>query len=207
MGTRILNEIEHLAGRLEVLGHDHANIRGDGSISSAGFMSQASNREIETSTDDAGELFSITVESPSNITSIASILAWDVFNFAPDSDAFLPENTAIQNPQKRGQESGDTSFSRLMQLSRSFIFFYSLELPILDQTELDHYISEIRENGSEWSAESCLVFLVAALGSDCQKSPESRKEALRYWNMAKKRLGWALEERSLLSAQCLILAG
>lgn len=169
-------------------------------------MSPASNRETESITYDGGELFSITVESPSKITSISSILAWDVFKFAPDPGAFLPEK-ANHRLQKRGQESGDTSVPCLIQLSRTFFLFYSLELPILEEAELEYHISEIGENGPQWSAESCLVFLVAALGSYCQASTESSSEAFRYWNMAKKRLGWALEESSLLSAQCLILAG
>ncbi|XMA16515.1 hypothetical protein WAI453_009306 [Rhynchosporium graminicola] len=205
LGTRLLNGIERLAEKLDLFSHEPASKRRNGSISSS-FMCPASISESGNDTHDDEECFSIAVEMPSNITSISSILAWDVFDFAPDAHSFLAEKTT-HRLQTRGHESGDTSVSCLMELSRSFFLVYSLELPFVEETELEYYISEIGENGPQWSAESCLVFLVAALGCYCQKSTDLSSEGFRYWNMAKKRLGWALEEPNPLSAQCLILAG
>jgi hypothetical protein len=83
-------------------------------------------------------------------------------------------------------------------------------LPILDITQLRRYISLVGEYGVPWSADACLLLLVAALASKCRgelEEPSSSgfESAHRYWNMAKKRLAWALEEHSLLGAQCQFL--
>lgn len=127
-----------------------------------------------------------------------------------------------------GQESASTTKSILTRLSDLFVLHYLVAVPVLDKIQLEYYIAAIGENGIEWTVESCLVLIVASLGSICQQQQHRRtiisdgysvpanavagpfdlnSTAFRYWNMAKKRLGWAMEESGLLSAQCLCLAG
>jgi hypothetical protein len=67
------------------------------------------------------------------------------------------------------------------------------------------------EKGPGWNSSTCLLLLICALGAQCcPKSlalEDSRDSAQRYWNMAKSRLGWVLDEDSLVSIQCFAFAG
>jgi hypothetical protein len=163
-----------------------------------------------------------------DIYSIQSILAWKTIStkISPNMRAsLLPQNRERnERPPKQGHASGSTSKADLIKLRDSFVKYVLPAVPVLSIPRLDEYISYIGENGAEWSSESCLVFLVAALGvanrrhvhdemenetvdrtSNIRRKPD--EAAFWYWNMAKKRLGWALEENGLLAAQCLCLAG
>lgn len=107
--------------------------------------------------------------------------------------------------------------------------------PVLDLDELSRLIRAIAEYGSEWDVHTCLVLLLCAVASlskslaEHQQSPTSgsyfgfhvksnpsylsqaitnHDDAVRYWSMAKKRLGWVLDScDKLISAQCFFLAG
>uniref|UniRef100_A0A8H7KAW8 Secreted protein n=1 Tax=Bionectria ochroleuca TaxID=29856 RepID=A0A8H7KAW8_BIOOC len=64
-----------------------------------------------------------------------------------------------------------------------------------------------------WNVEACLVLIVAALASMLrptsafpQHASSTVSMALRYWNMAKKRLAWAFEGSGMVAAQCQLLA-
>lgn len=181
------------------------------------------------------------IESGGPLTSIQSILHWPVFqDKLPDLS--LPSLNKPRNHGSAGKASGNTSASELKELAQYFQSHYLRMLPILSSTQLKQEITKIDEDGIEWTVESCLVLLVAALGTLCKHHgqqetvptetytnpdpsnwrlpshyPEliptsaehslSTTSALKYWNMAKKRLAWAMEEDNLKSAQCLCLAG
>lgn len=178
------------------------------------------------------------------LTSVPSILHWTVFQDIRH-DLHLPSPQSALKHITAGRASGDTSASRLIELAQYFQSLYPRSSQILSFVWLNQAIAKTDEYGIEWNAESCLILLVAALGSLCKlhslqthldaastksnthtdhtnrqlqpdyptQTPKSVEEgssvamAFRYWNMARKRLSWAMEEDSLLSAQCLCLSG
>jgi hypothetical protein len=93
--------------------------------------------------------------------------------------------------------------------------------PILDLDTLDHYVTHIAENGFDWTTRACLVALVCAIGAICQQRPigtpgslftvdgnqDDVEIAYRFWSVACKRLGRAMSQKTLESAQCLCLTG
>lgn len=164
-----------------------------------------------------------------------SILEWDVLRaqlpHLPEDlihvkDAYEPER-CIQS-----KASADTSIHNLQQLRQRFERKFLTRYPVISRPRLARYILDVAENGGDWTAESCLVFLVCAMASLCDclavdgtpptaqstmqspfsaatpVAPASRQSAYQYWTMAKRRLGWALDTPAgLLTAQCLCLAG
>jgi hypothetical protein len=106
--------------------------------------------------------------------------------------------------------------------------------PIIDAEQLERYIAHVLETGIDWSAPSCLVLLVLALGAIWGTYPEDEtgevpcpepnyggpmtyvtmsvpehrmKESLGYLSMARKRMSAAYLDNSLLGVQCLCLFG
>jgi hypothetical protein len=123
-------------------------------------------------------------------------------------------------------------YSELARLESKYIAGVHIKNPILDLPTLHQKILHISENGLDWSTSTCLVSMVCAIGaiagkyqeafqsppnslsnlSDSQdrviESGESEVElAMRYWNVAAKRLGYAIGQDELEAVQCLCLAG
>ncbi|KAH7362363.1 hypothetical protein B0T11DRAFT_280685 [Plectosphaerella cucumerina] len=152
---------------------------------------------------------------PSPITSLPSILQWDLFEAA--RSLFMEKLVKAAEPRKRdptiGLETASCNTAELLALAARFVTYQDGSLQIVEMATLRSLIADIGEFGVPWSAESCLVLLVAALGSlldTVNETAEPRqitREALRYWNMARKRLAWAAGEGGLLGAQCHFLAG
>ncbi|KFY19191.1 hypothetical protein V491_04557 [Pseudogymnoascus sp. VKM F-3775] len=209
-GTRILQAIDQLSGRIE---KGSSPTSSDDSLPTVIPSNSLGDEEI-------GPLC-ISVERRTPITSISSIMDCNVFGSGSSCDAARVPSFSRQphRSPNGGYESGTTAVPVLTNLLRCYVSYYQSKIEILDIHLLKGYVAQIGENGAEWTAESCLVFLVAALGSICQasgylespnsldRSPDAYNVAFRYWNMAKKRLGWALENNNLLSTQCLCLTG
>jgi hypothetical protein len=157
----------------------------------------------------------VTLPGPSPITSLPSILQWDLFEAA--RSLFMEKLVKAAEPRKRdptiGLETASCNTAALLALAARFVTYQDGSLQIVEMATLRSLIADIGEFGVPWSAESCLVLLVAALGSlldTVNETAEPRqitREALRYWNMARKRLSWAAGEGGLLGAQCHFLAG
>ncbi|KAG5795636.1 hypothetical protein H9Q69_005315 [Fusarium xylarioides] len=168
------------------------------------------------------------------MSSAEDILQWNVLRNRLPSSVQSPINTTDPYEPDRSansKASADTSSAGLQTLQQRFETQFLVWYPIISRTWLTRCVRNVAENGGDWSAEACLVFLVCAIASLCDcsahdastaqatsMSPESavsdscmrssRRPAYQYWIMAKRRLGWALDEPAgLLAAQCLCLAG
>ncbi|KAF5241037.1 hypothetical protein FANTH_9254 [Fusarium anthophilum] len=131
--------------------------------------------------------------------------------------------------------SASCQTSDLVRLSSCFAKWILPMMPVVEMAQVRRIISRMEEYGVPWNGEACLVFLIAALGciyqsdtEDCRSQPrdtshisstassrfrtteasmEITPASLRYWNMARKRLSWAINTAGRLSAQCQLLAG
>ncbi|CAH0047452.1 unnamed protein product [Clonostachys solani] len=156
----------------------------------------------------------------SPITGVHSILKWQVFNIQGDRGPVARYKQALsrhadQRPLARamGRESATCATETLLGLVDIFQAGFLPAIPVLDAADLRRYILHIGEYGDMWNVEACLVLIVAALASMlaptsafAQHASSTVSMALRYWNMAKKRLAWALEESGIMAAQCQLLA-
>ncbi|KAF5573823.1 C6 transcription factor [Fusarium pseudoanthophilum] len=168
------------------------------------------------------------------MSSAENILQWDVLRNQLPSSVQCPNNTTDQYEPDRStnsKASADTSSARLRTLQQCFETQFLVWYPIISRPGLIRCVRNVAESDGDWSAEACLVFLVCAIASFCDRSghdastpqatsfspasatsgsyiPSPRRSAYQYWTMAKRRLGWALDEPAgLLTAQCLCLAG
>ncbi|KAF5709240.1 glucose transport transcription regulator RGT1 [Fusarium globosum] len=169
-----------------------------------------------------------------SMSSAESILHWEALrNQLPSSAQFSINPTDSHEPDRstNSKASADTSSTRLRTLQQRFETQFLARYPIINRPWLTRYFRNVVESDGDWSAEACLVFLACAIASLCDCSshdvltphanslspastisgsymPNSRRPAYQYWTMAKRRLGWALDEPSgLLTTQCLCLAG
>ncbi|KAH2770593.1 hypothetical protein KXW10_006034 [Aspergillus fumigatus] len=122
----------------------------------------------------------------------------------------------------------DMSYSQLSRLESKYIEVLHTKNPILDLTELHRMVLHIAENGPDWSTQTCLVALVCAIAvlsepypgtvmrSGAQSTPSLHQDdesgaddklSLQFWNIALKRLGYAMRENSVEAVQSLVLAG
>ncbi|KAM5363035.1 hypothetical protein ACJZ2D_012220 [Fusarium nematophilum] len=174
----------------------------------------------------------------SPMSSAESILQWDILQAQLPSSIQFPVNaTDACEPERsiHSKASADTSSGRLRTLEQRFEHQFLARYPIISRPWLARCVRDVAESDGGWTAEACLVFLVCAIASLCDcstddtavltpqtisRSPSSvisgpvsgmlasRRLAYQYWTMAKRRLGWALDEPvGLLTAQCLCLAG
>lgn len=102
------------------------------------------------------------------------------------------------------------------RLLDQFFLYVHVKNPILKEDEARRLVHHISMTGLDWSAHSCLVLLICALGATA--SPFGPSESVApgttafalgeaYFSAARKRLGLCLIDGNLLSAQCLFLAG
>ncbi|VUC30083.1 unnamed protein product [Clonostachys rosea] len=162
----------------------------------------------------------LTRRSP--IAGLPSILEWQVFNMQSDGGPITRYKQALSHhanqqhslSQATGRESATCAAETLLALVDIFQATFLPSIPILNTEDLRGYVLHIGEYGDMWNVEACLVFMVAALASMLRPTSTSLQHgsstvsmALRYWNMAKKRLAWALEESGIVAAQCQLLAG
>lgn len=123
---------------------------------------------------------------------------------------------------------------RLLELREIFMTKIWTKNPIIDSDQLDFYIARVLENGIEWSASSCLVLLISALGAIWGNFPDEEtreasysetsfsppityvtmsvpehrmKESLTFLSMARKRISTAYLDDTLLGVQCFCLFG
>ncbi|CAG9989293.1 unnamed protein product [Clonostachys byssicola] len=154
------------------------------------------------------------------VTGLPSILEWHVFNIEGGRGPVARYKQALSDhadqgllPQATGRESATCATETLLGLVDIFQASFLPVIPILDAADLRGYILHIGEYGDMWNVEACLVLVVAALASMltqasafAQHVSSTVSMALRYWNMAKKRLAWALEGSGMVAAQCQLLA-
>jgi hypothetical protein len=123
-------------------------------------------------------------------------------------------------------------YSELTRLESKYIAGVHIFNPVLDLPTLHQNILYVSENGLDWSTRTCLVTMVCAIGAIAgrykeafQATPHSRTSlsntwdgvtengeseaelAMRYWNVAAKRLGYAIAQDDIEAVQCLCLAG
>ncbi|KAH8658179.1 hypothetical protein BX600DRAFT_63778 [Xylariales sp. PMI_506] len=148
---------------------------------------------------------------------LQSILQWPVF---PPDFQLLPiyDDKVIQLPLS--QTLPPQEYSELLRFETRYIEAVHTKNPMLDLRELRCKITQVSENGLDWSTSTCLVTLVCAIGALCnphgfdESSSDSQKMrnrdteiAAMYWSVASKRIGLVVGENSLEAAQCLCLAG
>ncbi|KFA71308.1 hypothetical protein S40288_06711 [Stachybotrys chartarum IBT 40288] len=194
-----------------------ANVQnGDGEIddevltSTAMVQSCSKRRRISPKPQRLG---TITIPEVSFVTGLSSILTWSTFSAS--------HNSAL--------ESASCTVPELHALIASFTAHFLPSMPVVDLEDTRRLVVDIGEYGVAWTANSCLILLIAALGSICQiDHPCARQQlaqlapnrangrggyqrqasiAKRYWNMARKRLTWATDASGLLAGQCHFLAG
>lgn len=156
----------------------------------------------------------------SPIVGLFSILEWQIFNIQGERGPLIRYKQALsdhpdQRPlsQATGRESATCAPESLLKLADIFQAGFLPAIPVLNPADLRRYILHIGEYGDMWNVEACLVLIVAALASMLrptsafpQHVSSTISMALRYWNMAKKRLAWALEGSGMVAAQCQLLA-
>jgi hypothetical protein len=149
-----------------------------------------------------------------------SVLKWKVFP-QPTPHLALP-GTEASPP---ATQLPNLEYSELARLEAKYIAYVHMKNPILDLEKLHDLISQLTENGLDWSTETCLVSLVCALGALSQEyTPQNSKDAnskfdsgpsfddetklaSQYWSVAAKRLGFVVGQNSLEAVQCLCLTG
>ena len=122
----------------------------------------------------------------------------------------------------------------MLELREIFMTKIYIKSPIVDADQLHGYFSNIAERGIDRSASSCLVMLVCAIAAiwGCFPDPDTRTlprrgapfssastyvslsvpddrmmESLKYLDMARKMMGSAYLDDSLLGVQCYCLSG
>lgn len=176
--------------------------------------------------------------NPSIIAGGFSILTWPIFdglgNQVGKIKSAILASTNLRNLNKQAAETASIETADLLKQLRSFSKSLLPSFPVVEVDKVRRMIAKIGEYGIEWTCESCLVLLIAALGSIYQSSnhsavhthgtipnlsPASNRASsemsserltsstLRYWNMARKRLTWAMTTTGFLAAQCQFLAG
>jgi hypothetical protein len=155
-----------------------------------------------------------TLDHHQPIPSAESILTWTVWTeeLANIPGTFIPShNTSETERPAQSRGTADTSISRMKHLGGCFERSVLVRHPLISPSRLRRHIFDVAESGGDWSAESCLVFLVGAIAlrcGCCSSEAASASAARQYWTMAKRRLGWALDTPNrLLGIQCLCLAG
>ncbi|KAH6695265.1 hypothetical protein F5X68DRAFT_243805 [Plectosphaerella plurivora] len=156
------------------------------------------------------------LEHQQPIPSAESILTWNVWveELASLQSRFIfAHNTGETERPSQSRGTADTSISRMRLLGGCFERCVLGRYPVLRPARLRRHIFDVAESGGDWSAESCLVFLVGAIALRCsccssESAPASASAANQYWTMASRRIGWALDTSDrLLGIQCLCLAG
>ncbi|KAH6682202.1 hypothetical protein F5X68DRAFT_172161 [Plectosphaerella plurivora] len=150
-----------------------------------------------------------------------TILGWTVF---PPGSGPLRHDSVTPVPMP--DELPPMSPSELRRFQAKYLRIVHVVNPLLDLSLLEQYVTQVLENGLDWSNRTCIVALVCAIGAVCEEPPRSASApdhrldpdrqrqqrhdsdiAYRWWSVACKRLGRAMSLSTLESAQCLCLAG
>ncbi|KAH6884492.1 hypothetical protein B0T10DRAFT_539887 [Thelonectria olida] len=157
------------------------------------------------------------------IQKVENIVQWRIFqSHIVASDIYPDANPPV--PLDHSMPSTDIRL--LADLELRYIHSVHLLNPILHLSTLHDLILRVAESGFDWSLETCLAALVCAIGAITEplEAPEASKTfggtslhepqcgsdpdlATGYWNIASKRLGFALDQNDLGAVQCLCLAG
>ncbi|KAL2130764.1 hypothetical protein VTI74DRAFT_5963 [Chaetomium olivicolor] len=106
--------------------------------------------------------------------------------------------------------------TRINELLDNFFSYVHAKNPILDENATRDTILSIVVNGVDWSPESCLTFLICALGSiatpfgpslNTMPGTIAYNSAQSFFTAAQHRIGLALCADDTLAAQCLFLSG
>ncbi|KAK1980069.1 hypothetical protein LZ30DRAFT_750973 [Colletotrichum cereale] len=110
----------------------------------------------------------------------------------------------------------DLEMRLINDLLDSFFTYVHVKNPILDENATRKMVSRIVLNGIDWSAESCLLLLICALGSlatpfgpshETMSGSIAHANAQDYFKAAQRRLGSLLSSDDIIAAQCLFLSG
>jgi hypothetical protein len=153
---------------------------------------------------------------------LSEIVNWNVFGdsetcWDPLPSLFHGDKTySVQNYQLPV-----INMSTMTKLRARYIAGLHLKNPFLNLQRLDELIANVVESGFDWSIDTCLVALVCSIGALADVPPEGDSRdtsaragstsdldlAMQFWNIAIRRLGFAIGENSLEAAQCLCLTG
>ena len=143
------------------------------------------------------------------------VVNWNVFDhcekpwsslpalFRDDGD--FPQNTRPPMIEPR----------RMMELRDRYIAGVHVKNPFINLSQLDKQILNVVELGFDWSVDTCLVALVCSIGALSEpllqpwldSEPADINLAIQFWNVAIRRIGFAVGEHTVEAAQCLCLAG
>ncbi|KAH6974982.1 hypothetical protein BKA56DRAFT_82196 [Ilyonectria sp. MPI-CAGE-AT-0026] len=183
--------------------------------------SQASDANTNTNpTTDHSTRLSSVLPSPHLFASsegLDSVIGWHVF---PPGIGKVQVDNGIPVPMP--DELPPITFQQLNRLQKNYRRVVHNMKPMLDLDTLDGYVTHVSENVFDSTTRTCLVALVCAIGALCQEAtttmeipsrlPVTERNhdvdiAYRFWSVASKRLGRAMSQNTLESAQCLCLAG
>ncbi|KAH8694377.1 hypothetical protein BGZ61DRAFT_352193 [Ilyonectria robusta] len=157
------------------------------------------------------------------IQKVENIVQWRIFESQIVASDIYPE---ANPPAPLDHSMPSTDIRLLNDLELRYIHSVHLLNPILHLSTLHHLILSVAESGFDWSLETCLAALVCAIGAiteplDAPEASEALERidlhpsqrwsdpglATGYWNIAFKRLGFALDQNNIEAVQCLCLAG
>ncbi|KAH7347664.1 hypothetical protein B0T11DRAFT_333743 [Plectosphaerella cucumerina] len=107
-----------------------------------------------------------TLDPQQPIPSAESILTWNVWTeeLANIPGTLIPShNTSETERPAQSRGTADTSISRMKHLGGCFERSVLARHPVISPSRLRRHIFDVAESGGDWSAESCLVFLVGAI--------------------------------------------
>lgn len=157
------------------------------------------------------------------IQRVENIVQWRIFQSQIVATDIYPD---ANPPVPLDHSMPSTDIRLLTELELKYIHNVHLLNPIVHLPTLHNLILRVAESGFDWSLETCLAALVCAIGaiteplealeamkafggidfheSQCRSDPDL---ATGYWNIASKRLGFALDQNDIGAVQCLCLAG
>ncbi|KAH7322572.1 hypothetical protein B0I35DRAFT_184175 [Stachybotrys elegans] len=161
------------------------------------------------------------------ITSGEMVLNWAVFPPTKPFNTF-PPSAFTAKPNENAQDEILPSPARVFALKRIFIERIQNKAPIVDEDQLDIHIAVAQSESFGWSASSCLVLVVLAIGAIWGNYPDDERrlvptsdtaaytvavpehrlrESSIYLAMAEKRMAVAYSDDSLVGVVCFCLFG
>ncbi|VUC35223.1 unnamed protein product [Clonostachys rosea] len=229
VGPRLLDAIETLTDliRQNEGRFSHAPQNWEGNATSETLcLEQPDGGDQQLNNDPTASESALVSKSSSSFVSDAvglhSVLKWAIF---PKPVPFMvnPVSSAARVVRSGPASLPSMEFSEMKRLANKFLTLAHPKNPIVDGHTLHLLIRQVSENGPDWSCSTCLVALVCALGAlstrhnasgEDAASPDEHDKmetdlAQQYWNVAEKRLSFAMAPTSnpWEGVQCVCLAG
>lgn len=221
-----LNELRHIVSKLPTVSPPpySCEVTGSCADSSSPPAVQTPIAALKPPLDTTGSNICLNpAVSQGRIQNIESTVQWRIFQSQLVASDIYPDANTLTTID---HSMPSTDMRLLADLKLRYIQNVHLFNPILNLPTLDDLIVRLAESQFDWSLETCLAALVCAIGAmteplkescsspvfDEVRSPKSQHYsdpslATRYWLVAAKRLGIALDRNDIEAVQCLCLTG